>query len=241
MLAERRRSVWSTPTIVHFRFAVNDSHELRTPLTVIQGNLEALMDGVFPLTADSLSSVHEETLYLGALIEELRDLTLAEGGRLRLEQEPLDLGALVQGTCESQRPAATEQNIRLEVNAPEEIWVLADRRRMRQVIANLLSNALRFSPEGEDITVTCHRKDGQAEVSVSDHGPGIAPKDLPYVFERFYKADPSRADQGSGLGLAIAREIVHAHGGQIWAESELGQGTRLTLTLPLVADQQGDA
>ncbi len=216
------------------------AHELRTPLTVIQGNLEAMMDGVFPLTADSLSSVYEETLHLGSLIEELRDLTLAEGGRLRLDREPLDLGTLVQGTCEGLRPAATEQQVSLEVDAAEGIWVLADRRRIRQVVANLLSNALRFSPEGGSITVTCYRGDGEVEVSVADRGSGIPPEDLPHVFERFYKADASRADAGSGLGLAIAREIVHAHGGRIWAESELGQGTRLTFTLPL-ADQQAPA
>ncbi len=217
------------------------AHELRTPLTVIQGNLEAMMDGVFPLTADSLSSVYEETLHLGALIEELRDLTLAEGGRLRLEQEPLDLGSLVQGTCEVLRPAATEHDVLLEVDVPEGAWVLADRRRIRQVVANLLSNALRFSPAGQTITVTSHRKNGHVEVSVADRGPGIGPEDLPHVFERFYKADRSRADAGSGLGLAIAREIVNAHGGRIWAESEPGRGTRLSFTLPLVAGQEAAA
>ncbi len=221
------------------------AHELRTPLTVIQGNLEAMMDGVFPLTEDSLSSVYEETLHLGALIEELRDLTLAEGGRLHLEREPLDIGILVQGTCEGLRPAATEQNTQLVVNTREGSWVLADRRRIRQVLANLLSNALRFSPDGGVITVTARRREdlaeGQVEVSVEDHGPGIAPEDLPHVFERFYKGDPSRADAGSGLGLAIAKEIVEAHGGRIWAKSELGQGTRISFVLPLVANEQGVA
>jgi len=217
------------------------AHELRTPLTVIQGNLEAMMDGVFPLTADSLSSVYSETLQLGSLIEELRDLTLAEGGRLRMKKESLDLGNLVHSTCEGLRPAFSEQDTRLNVAVEEGIWVQADSRRLRQVVANLLSNALRFSRERETVTVTCHLRGQEAEVSVEDTGPGIRPEDLPYVFERFYKADPSRADEGSGLGLAIAREIIHAHDGRIWVDSAPGRGTRFTFTLPLVADDEDAA
>ncbi len=217
------------------------AHELRTPLTVIQGNLEAMMDGVFPLTADSLSSVYSETLQLGSLIEELRDLTLAEGGRLRMEKETLDLGNLVHSTCEGLRPAFSEHGTRLAVDVDEGIWVQADSRRLRQVIANLLSNALRFSKDGETVNVACQRRGQEAEVSVEDTGPGIAPEDLPYVFERFYKADPSRADEGSGLGLAIAREIIHAHNGRIWVDSKVGQGTRFTFVLPLVADHEPPA
>ncbi len=212
------------------------AHELRTPLTVIQGNLEAMMDGVFPLTEDSLVPVHEETLQLGSLIDELRDLTLAEGGQLELELEPLDLGSLVQGTCEGLRPTASDQRVELSVDAPSGFWVLGDRRRLRQVLANLLSNALRFSPEHGVINVDCRSRGDAVEVTVTDQGPGVGEHDLPLVFDRFYKADPSRTGEGSGLGLAIAREIVQAHGGHIWAQSELGQGAQFGFTLPLVAD-----
>lgn len=212
------------------------AHELRTPLTVIQGNLEAMMDGVFPLTEDSLVPVHEETLQLGSLIDELRDLTLAEGGKLELNMETMDLGSMVHGTCEGLRPTATDQRVEISVDAPPGLWVLGDRRRLRQVLANLLSNALRFSPEDGVITVRCRSRDGEVEISVSDQGPGVGEQELPLVFDRFYKVDPSRSGEGSGLGLAIAREIVQAHGGHIRAESELGHGAQFSFTLPRVAD-----
>lgn len=206
------------------------AHELRTPLSVIRGNLEALLDGAFPLTPESLAPVYEETLHLGELVEDLRTLTLAETGHLPLEKEELELGELVAEVVEAVRPVAAEENVQIKVERDPDLWVSADPRRIRQVLGNLLSNALRFSPPGSTITVSALRNGQEVWVSVQDQGPGIPPEDLPHIFERFYKADKSRSEGGSGLGLAIAKEIVQAHGGRIWAENR--GGARFTFALP---------
>jgi len=214
------------------------AHELRTPLTVIQGNLEAMLDGVFPLTPESLAPVYEETLHLGALIEDLRVLTLAETGHLPLAKERVDLAELVEGACEAIRPAAADEGIEVavEVEAEPGLTVEADPIRIRQVLGNLLSNALRHSPPGKAIRVRAYRDGGEARVEVHDQGPGIAPEDLPHIFERFYRGDPARSGEGTGLGLAIARELVRLHGGRIWAESQ--DGATFTFALPLVAEDR---
>jgi len=206
------------------------AHELRTPLSVIQGNLEALLDGAFPLTPESLAPVYEETLHLGELVEDLRTLTLAETGHLPLAKERVELGELVEGVAEAVRPVAAEEGIELKTQCEPDLWVLADPRRIRQVLGNLLSNALRYSPPGSTVTVEALRQGGEIWVSVQDQGPGIPEEDLPHVFERFYKVDKSRAEGGTGLGLAIAKEIVQAHGGRIWAENR--GGARFTFALP---------
>lgn len=213
------------------------AHELRTPLTVIQGNLEAMLDGVFPLTPESLAPVYEETLHLGALIEDLRVLTLAETGHLPLSKERLDLTGLVEGACEAIRPAAADEGIEVAVEAEPRLTVEADPIRIRQVLGNLLSNALRHSPPGGTIRVRALRRGGEAWVEVHDQGSGIPPEDLPHIFERFYRGDPARSGEGTGLGLAIARELVRLHGGRIWAENR--DGALFVFTLPLIA-HRGD-
>jgi len=210
------------------------AHELRTPLTVIQGNLEAMLDGVFPLTPESLAPVYEETLHLGALIEDLRVLTLAEAGHLPLAKERFDLSELVKGACEAIRPAAAEEGVGIEAELEPGLQVNADPIRIRQVLGNLLANALRHSPPGSTIQVSAMRQGAEAWVSVRDEGPGISAEDLPHIFERFYRGDQARSGEGTGLGLAIARELVRLHGGRIWAENE--RGAVLTFSLPLVAE-----
>jgi signal transduction histidine kinase len=212
------------------QFLADVAHELRTPLSVIRGNLEALLDGAFPLTPESLAPVYEETLHLGELVEDLRTLTLADTGHLNLEKEELDLGELVAEVVEAVRPVAAEDDVQIKLEREPDLWVSADPRRIRQVLGNLLSNALRFSPPGSTITVSVAKKDSEVWVSVQDQGPGIPEEDLPHIFERFYKVDKSRAEGGTGLGLAIAKEIVQAHGGRIWAENQ--NGARFTFTLP---------
>ncbi len=207
------------------------AHELRTPLTVIQGNLEAMLDGVFPLTQEALAPVYEETLHLGALIEDLRVLTLAETGHLPLSRERLELGGLVEGACEALRPAAREEGVDVEVEAQKELWVEGDPIRLRQVLGNILANALRHSPPGGTIRVRAWRAGEEAWVQVSDQGPGIPADELERIFERFYRGDKARAGEGAGLGLAIARELVRLHGGRIWAENR--DGATFTFTLPL--------
>ncbi len=212
------------------------AHELRTPLTVIRGNLEALMDGVYDLTPENVATVHRQTMVLTRLVADLRDLALAEAGQLRLELKTIHFDDMIARLDEGLEIQAHEKGVTLkhEVagNLPE---IQADEQRITQVLYNLMSNALRHTPAGGAITTTAELRDGRMLVSVRDTGTGIAPEDLPHVFERFYRADRSRARAtgGTGLGLTISKQIIEAHGGQIWAQSWLGAGSTFAFSLPL--------
>jgi len=210
------------------------AHELRNPLAIIQGNLEAMMDKVVPATAENLTSVHEETLLLNRLVNDLRELALAEAGELKLVKRVTNLADLIRSIMSSVQAQLEEQGINLVTEIPEELpQVEIDPDRIGQVLLNLLDNARRHTPKGGKITVTAVEVDSQIQVSVSDSGPGIAPKDLPYIFDRFWRGEGAlRKDGGTGLGLAIAKQLVETHGGRIWAESQLNQGTTFTFTLP---------
>lgn len=212
------------------------AHELRTPLTVIQGNLQAILDGVFPLDEAQVASLHDETRLLTRLVDDLRELALAEAGQLRLEHDTVDLVALVESVTGNFALAAENAGISLGTEIAGDIpEVNGDADRLGQVLRNLLSNALRHTPAGGRVTVSLARcGDRRVKAIVSDTGTGIAPEDLPYVFDRFYRGDKSRSRRrgGSGLGLAIARQLVRAHGGEIDVASEVGQGTVFTVTLP---------
>ncbi len=210
------------------------AHELRTPVTIIQGTLEAVLDGVYEPSAETIAPIYEETLHLGRLIDDLRDLALAEAGELRLETEPVDLGQLVKQVAEA-AAASREDAPQILVDLAEDLPPIAvDSKRFRQIMANLLSNALRYTPEDGTIRVVVDRVGREVEVSVTDTGPGISSLDLPHLFERFYRGDPARnRTGGSGLGLAIVRHWVEAHGGRIWAENQQSGGARFTLRLPL--------
>jgi signal transduction histidine kinase len=214
------------------------AHELRTPLAVIQGNVEGLLDGVYPRDDVHLARVLDETRLLSALIEDLRTLALAETGALELHRELTELPALIQDTATALRPKAEAAGIALEVDCESEVPPLElDPIRIRQVVANLLMNALQHTNPGGGVNVRweLHRTGDRADsivVSVSDTGRGIAPADLPHIFERFYKSTESH---GSGLGLPIARHLIAMHGGGISADSELGRGTTVRFTLPLTA------
>ncbi len=227
------------------------AHELRTPLTVIQGQVEALLDGVFPLTPDQLMPIHDETILLARLVADLRELALAEAGQLAIERRPVDVGELVKRVAAAVEPAAADKGVTLAASVASNLpSVPADADRLSQVLHNLLANALRYTPAGGQISVAVElmrpeeqgssgeslpsRSPADLLVSVADTGPGIPAEDLPYVFDRFYRADRSRsrAGGGSGLGLTIARSIVEAHGGRIWAESQPGQGTRIAFVIP---------
>ncbi len=210
------------------------THELRTPLTVIQGNLEGLIDGVYPPDKAHLEPILEETRVLSRLIDDLRTLALAERGALVLQKEQIDLGVLVGETIASFRAQADAAGIELcaEV-APDLPTLLIDPARMREVLENVIANALRYTPRGGQIRVKCsveNASDQRVVVSVSDSGAGIPPKDLPHIFDRFYKTRDSR---GTGLGLAIAKNLVQMQGGEIFAESEAGKGTTIWITLPV--------
>ena len=211
------------------------SHELRTPLTVIQGNLEGVLDGLYPADEARLKSILEETQILSRLIDDLRTLALAESGALQLRLESTDLANLVREMVGAFRSQADEGGVKMELSLPEsDLSLELDPERIRQVLTNLIANALRYSPRGGSIRIGL-TESGQgpgrgALLSVEDSGPGIAAADLPHVFERFYKSADSR---GMGLGLSIAKYIVEAHGGEIKAESSPGRGTKISFSLPI--------
>jgi two-component system, OmpR family, sensor histidine kinase BaeS len=213
------------------------THELRTPLTVIQGNLEGLIDGVYPADEAHLQTILEETHVLARRIDDLRTLALAESGALRLHREPTDLAALVGETVAAFQVQADEAGISLRIESdPDLATAEVDPARIRELLENLLTNALRYTPRDGTITVRCLRSEAasaaaQVVLEVVDTGPGIPPADLPHVFDRFFKGSDS---QGMGLGLAIARNLAVAHGGEITAESPPGKGTTMQVTLPLV-------
>jgi len=210
------------------------SHELRTPLTIIQGNIEAIIDGVYPADESKLKSILEETQILSRLIEDLRTLSLAESGSLQLKRESADIVLLIRETVAAFQAQADESNVKIELSLGDRPHGLEiDSERIRQVLTNLISNALRYSPGGSSIKIGLTESNSGAErrvvISVEDSGPGIASEDLPHVFDRFYKSSDSR---GMGLGLSIAKYIVEAHGGEIKAESAPGRGTTIWFSLP---------
>lgn len=212
------------------------AHELRNPIGVIQSHLEAMMDGIFPMDVEQVTSLHDETLLLARLVGDLRELALADAGQLQLDRARTDLRALIVHTISAFRPEANEQHITLNTTLDENIPTLnLDAQRIEQVLRNLLSNALRHTPSNGTITVMLTREKNFARVEVRDTGTGIPPDALPHVFERFWRGDKSRSrSQGStGLGLAIAKQWVEQHGGTIGVESEFGKGAMFWFTLPL--------
>ncbi len=208
------------------------SHELRTPLTVMQGNLEAILDDVYPPDPAHLGLILDETRVLGRLIDDLRTLALSEAGTLALHPEPTDPDVLIGEVVRSFEPAAAAAGVGLTAEIAGDLPILEiDPVRIREVLANLVANALRHTPVGGRVTVAGGVEDGRwVRLEVRDTGRGIDPALLPHVFDRFVKGNDSR---GSGLGLAIARQLVVAHGGEISAESDPGQGTTIRVRLPL--------
>jgi two-component system OmpR family sensor kinase/two-component system sensor histidine kinase BaeS len=218
------------------------SHELRTPLSIVQGNLQAILEGVYPLEMSQVASLYDETRLLTHLVDDLHDLALADAGQLRLEYAPVNLVELARSATGQFGPAAEAAGVELRFVADEVVPPVAgDADRLAQVLRNLLSNALRHTPAGGRLTVSVGHSNGCAQIRVADTGPGIAPEDLPHVFERFYRGDKShsRRGGGAGLGLAIARQLIVAHGGQITVGSPAGQGTTFTITLPALAADLG--
>lgn len=216
------------------------AHELRNPLAVQRASLEALQDGIFPLTPESLDPILEQNLLLTRLVEDLRTLALADSGQLSLERTPTDLAALVRKVMERFEPQAASQQVdlQLEVNTTAQHllpFAHLDPFRVEQILTNLLSNALRQLPAGGGITLSLEAARETVRIRVRDSGPGIPPEALPHLFERFYRAgrSRSRSEGGSGLGLAIARQLAEAHGGSLEAANDPAGGAVFTLTLPL--------
>jgi signal transduction histidine kinase len=209
------------------------SHELRTPLAVVQGNLEAMLDGVHPADEQHLSAVLDETRVLSRLVDDLRTLALSDTGSLPLHPEPTDVTVLAAEVVASFRPTAEAAGVALTTQTAADLPLLdADPVRVREVISNLVANALRYTPSGGHIAmaVALDAGGGAVRVAVTDTGSGIPADVLPHVFERFTKSADSR---GSGLGLAIARNLVLAHGGDIGATSRPGEETTVWFTLPV--------
>ena len=212
------------------------AHELRTPLTVIAGYAESMKEGVLAPTEDRLALIHHEIEHLQRLVEDLRTLSRADAGELALNRQLISPTDLLNQVAATYHHQAEQKQINLSLGIePDLSNILVDETRLMQVMGNLVSNAIRHTPEGGQINLNGHRYESRwVALKVSDTGPGIAAEDLPHVFERFYRADESRADSdgGSGLGLAIAKAIVEAHKGSIEVESKIEQGTVFTVLMP---------
>lgn len=215
------------------------AHELRTPLTVLRGRLEGILDGVYAADQAHIAPALEEVYLLERLVDDLRLLTLAEAGQLPLEPRPFDLGELARRVGATFEAQAAENNIRLYVQCLQEgVPVLADPQRIEQVTGNLIGNALRYVPPGGLVNVWVTKNETHASLSVVDSGPGVAPEDLEYVFDRFWRGDKSRARNlgGIGLGLAISRQLIEAHGGAIQADNLAHGGFQVAFELPLLRE-----
>lgn len=209
--------------------AADLSHELRTPVAVLQGGLEELVDGISEPTSERLASLHEETLRLAALVRDMEALAAAEAPALHLDRHPTDLGAIARTVMSGLAPQYRAKGVALrDATAPAPMT--ADSDRIGQVVVNLLTNALKFTPPGGTVTVTTGVQEGDCALEVRDTGPGIPEEDLPRVFDRFWRGQSSAG--GRGLGLAIVAELVRAHGGGVEAASPADGGALLRVTLP---------
>ncbi len=211
-------------------------HELRTPLTVVQGEIEAMLDGVHEPDPEHLELLLEEVAVMERLLEDLRTLSLAESGALALHPEPVDLPDLISDVLDAHRRSAAAAGVTVTARISAEIGeVVVDPVRIREVLANLVINAVRAMPDGGILIVSADRHGQSIHIAVTDTGVGIDPADLGHVFDRFRKGSTS---SGSGLGLTISRDLVEAHGGSISIDSTLGRGTTVTVSLPLMVAPQ---
>jgi heavy metal sensor kinase len=219
------------------RFVADASHELRTPLTVIQGELEALASesGAPEAFRERLGSLLEEVERLGKIVQKLLALSRLDAGEGQGEWVRLDLASLSDATAEQMQLLAEDKRIVVTRDAEEPVFVMGDRARLKQVVVNLLDNAVKYTPAGGSISLRVRGEPAQGVLEVADTGAGIPSESVPLVFERFYRVDRGNGagDAGAGLGLAIVRSIVTAHGGRVDVESALGSGSRFRVTLPI--------
>ncbi|WP_244177920.1 sensor histidine kinase, partial [Streptomyces atriruber] len=210
-------------------------HELRTPLSNIRGWLEAAEDGVVDTDPELVTSLLEEALLLQHIVDDLQDLAAADAGTLRLHREPVRAAEIADQVAAAHQARADGAGVRLRATAFGDPWVTADPLRLRQAIGNLVSNAVRHTPEGGSVRISCRTTADAVLIEVADTGTGIAAADLPHVFDRFWRADKSRtrATGGSGLGLSIVRKLVEAHDGTVSAQSVPGKGSLFTVRLPV--------
>jgi len=210
-------------------------HELRTPLTVVRTQIEAIADGVWEASPERLALCVSEMERLSGLIRDVESVTRMEGDAVAIKPEPVDLSAFLSSVLDAFRPLFGRTGVALRRSLAPGLCAAVDEDRFRHVMDNLLSNALRYTPKGGWVEVRLLRRE-EAVIEVQDSGSGISPQDLPHVFDRFYRADESRArvTGGRGVGLSIARAVAEAHGGTISVESEIGVGSCFTVTLPAI-------
>ncbi len=211
------------------------AHELRTPLATLQSHLEAMIDGIWPADSERLKSCHEEIVRISKMVGDLEKLAKYESENLVLNMDTFDITELAKRQIHNFESEFLSKGLELKLTG-ENSRVYADKDKISQVIVNLLSNALKYTPEGGTVVMNIKDNAADTEISVTDNGPGIPQEDLPYIFERFYRADKSRnkLTGGSGIGLTICKSIVSAHGGSIYVQSNPGKGTKFTFTIPKI-------
>ena len=219
------------------RFMADASHELRTPFTILRGELESFVqdDRLAPDLRQRAASALEEVERLSKIVEGLFAISRLDAGEAQAEWVKFDLAQLATATADQMFLLAEDKNIRIECAAEKGVWVQGDRARLKQVVVNLLDNAIKYTPAGGSVTLAVGTKDQKALLEVKDDGIGIAPEALPHVFERFFRVDKARSREpgGAGLGLSIVRSICHAHGGVTEVTSEINHGSRFAVRLPL--------
>ena len=226
-------------------YVANISHELRTPLTGIRGMVEPLIDGVYETEAekqDCYQIIYQETRRLERLITDMLDISRLQDGRIHIDLEEMQLHGIMEAATRRLERRAADEGVHLSVEDGPDPVVLGNEDRIMQVLIILIDNALKFTPSGGSVTLRARIAEGMLWLSVTDTGAGISKEDLPYIFERFYKADKSRMEtRGTGLGLAIARLVVELMGGTIWCESELGRGSKFEFSIQLAHGEQESA
>lgn len=216
------------------RMVSDVAHELRAPLTNIRCELESMQDGLTAPTPERIASLHEETMHLAHLVDDLQDLALAEAGRLEIDAQPVPVAALAKRAAAGMEMRARERGVTIGAEGDDDLHVVADARRAVQILTNLLANAVAHMETAGEVRITWERSGSEAIIRVIDSGAGIPLDELPRIFERFYRVDVSRSRStgGAGLGLSIVRQLVAAQGGRVWAESAVGIGSTFSFTLP---------
>lgn len=223
--------------VLRNRTMADIAHELRTPLSILQIDLESMEDGLMEVTPENMRVLQSEVSHLRNLVEDLRILSRVDAGEITIDQAAIELGSLIREVIERQMQSARDKGVDLGFDLEgEEIFVTGDNQRLSQVLINLITNAVRHTPQGGTVKVAMRQQGSEVLVSVADTGEGIPQADLPFLFDRLYRVEKSRSrDQGgSGLGLSIAKSLIEAHQGRIWAESREGEGSTFKFVLPIL-------
>ncbi len=213
--------------------AADVAHELRTPLAALQAGLEELRDGLRPPDAERLGMLHDQTLRLSRVVQDLADLSAAESAALSLHPTDTDLAAIARGALAAQHTQLDAAGLHVDADLSQPVPVRADPDRLHQAIANLLTNTARYCRPGDQVRIHAHTGGTTALLDIADTGPGIPADELPHVFDRLWRGQHAHAVAGSGIGLAVVRELVSAHGGTVTAKSPASGGTAITLRLPV--------